>query len=32
VCVTAHEAAPQCRLASQCGATQSCIDGVCAVD
>lgn len=32
VCVTDHEAAPQCRLASQCAAAQSCIDGMCGVD
>jgi hypothetical protein len=29
VCVTAHEAAPQCRLANQCGAGADCVDGVC---
>lgn len=32
VCVTEHEVAPQCRLASQCGAAQSCIDGICGLD
>jgi hypothetical protein len=32
VCVTANEAAPECRLANQCGAAESCIDGMCAVD
>jgi hypothetical protein len=29
VCVTAHEAAPQCRVAPDCGQGQSCIDGAC---
>jgi hypothetical protein len=29
VCVTAHEAAPQCRLANQCGMGADCVDGVC---
>jgi hypothetical protein len=28
VCVTAHEAAPQCRRSTECGA-QACIDGAC---
>ena len=29
VCVTTHEAAPQCRLRDQCGGGQSCVDGAC---
>ena len=29
VCVTAHEAAPQCQVAAECGLSQSCIDGAC---
>lgn len=29
VCVTAHEAAPQCRLANQCGVGADCVDGIC---
>jgi hypothetical protein len=29
VCVTAHEAAPQCRLTVDCSASDECIDGAC---
>lgn len=28
-CVTAHEAAPQCRIDADCGAAKSCIDATC---
>jgi hypothetical protein len=29
VCVTAHEAAPQCHVSAECGLAQACLDGAC---